>query len=510
MKKTFLQILSLEAFFNITLYRILCFFKPMVLPLLLAVLPSFFHYGNNSAILLLSSLTRMIIFYGGVGIVLYIIILILNRGHSTQSANATFVFLVFFNIYGMTYDYLLKLDIVQVEHYTLLPFFVLIAVYTSWLITGIKASHSIQFWNNTTIILGGLIIFNAIKIIPSEVKKGEELIANEAILVDANLSADLDYPDIYYIVFDEFSGFEPMRKYWHYEGVDDFAQFLKSKDFFVAEKSHSSTIFTVYELASRLNYKSNYPCCDSYRTYFEAISDSKVVQYLKARGYATVAFEELRSSFPSDVDFQYDYFYESDPNSPPVSATFLDEFGVLVTDETMIRAFSQLYKPYVLDPFLKNHRNMIYFTVDKIAKLDEVQSPKFVYVHLLLPHVPFMFDANGNVIDQQYRNNWNYYLGNYIFTTKIAEKIVNNLMAQADPKRPPIIILQSDHGARNQIIHDNESTLLKNFPEEYKTSILFALYMPGYDISTIPQDVNPINTFPIIFNHLFDANIPLE
>jgi hypothetical protein len=163
-----------------------------------------------------------------------------------------------------------------------------------------------------------------------------------------------------------------------------------------------------------------------------------------------------------------------------------------------------------MDPFLKNHRNMIYFTADKVAKLDEVQSPRFVYVHLLLPHVPFMFDANGNVVDQQYRNNWNYYLGNYIFTIQIAEKIVNNLMAAADPKRPPIIILQSDHGARNQIIQDNESTLLKNFPEEYKSNILFALYMPGYDTSTIPQNVNPNNTFPIIFNYLFNDNIPLQ
>jgi len=121
-----------------------------------------------------------------------------------------------------------------------------------------------------------------------------------------------------------------------------------------------------------------------------------------------------------------------------------------------------------------------------------------------------VFGTNGNVLDQQYRNNWNYYLGNYIFTIRVAEKMVNNLMSQADPKRPPIIILQSDHGARNQIISDNENTLLQNFPEEYKTSILFALYMPGYDTSSLPQDIDPINTFPIVFNYLFNANIPLK
>jgi hypothetical protein len=310
-------------------------------------------------------------------------------------------------------------------------------------------------------------------------------------------------------VFDEFSGFEPMREYWHYNNVDNFVQYLKSKDFFVAEKSHSSTEHTLYELATRLNYQ-DYPCCTDLRTFFEAIGDNQVMNYLKAKGYTTIAFEELDRVFPSDVPIRCDYLYENDPNSPSVSLPFIDDFGILVTDNTMLRGFSQFYKVSIEDSYLKNHRNMIYFTADKVANLNEIPSPKFVYVHLLLPHVPFMFDGNGNVIEEQYRNNWNYYLGNYIFTISIAEKMVNNLMSQADPKRPPIIILQSDHGARNQIIEHNENTLLKNFPEEFKTSIMFALNVPGYDTSALPQDIDPFNTFPIIFNYLFDANIPLK
>ncbi len=88
--------------------------------------------------------------------------------------------------------------------------------------------------------------------------------------------------------------------------------------------------------------------------------------------------------------------------------------------------------------------------------------------------------------------------------------MIENIFSQADPKRPPIIILQSDHGARNQIYNGNEDALLEDFPEEYKTWILYTLYIPGYDTSSLPQDINPINTFPIIFNYLFDANVPLQ
>jgi hypothetical protein len=88
--------------------------------------------------------------------------------------------------------------------------------------------------------------------------------------------------------------------------------------------------------------------------------------------------------------------------------------------------------------------------------------------------------------------------------------MVDNILSQADPTRPPIIILQSDHGARNLKAESPGSVILENYPEEFKTSILFALYVPGYDTSALPQNIDPINTFPIVFNYLFDANIPLK
>jgi hypothetical protein len=97
-----------------------------------------------------------------------------------------------------------------------------------------------------------------------------------------------------------------------------------------------------------------------------------------------------------------------------------------------------------------------------------------------------------------------------MYAIRVAESMVDNILSQADPERPPVIILQSDHGARNKKTGSPDSVILENYPEEYKTSILFALYMPGYDTSSLPQDVDPINTFPIVFNYLFNANIPLK
>jgi hypothetical protein len=121
-----------------------------------------------------------------------------------------------------------------------------------------------------------------------------------------------------------------------------------------------------------------------------------------------------------------------------------------------------------------------------------------------------MFDENGNLIDQRYFKNWNHYLGNYKYAINVAEKLVTNILAQSEPENPPVIILQSDHGARNKQSGGSNGETLQNFPEKYRTNIMFSLHVPGYDISNLPQDIDPNNTFPIILNHLFNAGIPLK
>ena len=486
---------------------ILQFIKPFLLPFLAAVYPAFFHYGNNSRLLLIQSLIRAIVFYSLVATVIYVVLFILGK-RAIEAANASFVFLIFFHTYGTVYDYSLRLDIFQVEHYTFLPFYILLAMQFSWWILNISPSRSVSIWKNLSFTVSALIIFNIIKIIPVEINKLEKSDVVLPSATTANLAAQ-NYPDIYFIVFDEFSGFEPMRKYWHNPNVDDFIQFLDSHDFFIAEQSHSSSIYSLHQMATRLNYE-EFPCCESgeyLETYYENVSYNKVMRYLKSRGYSTAVFEELTipRAYPALDPIVADYSFADVPETRmaiTISETIFDEFGVFVANGSMLKII-----PATHDKTLSGHRDKILYLINKIGDVDQVSSPKFIYVHLLLPHFPFMFDENGNVLDEELHGNWNYYLGQYNYSMEVAKKLIENILANADPERPPVIILQSDHGARNI---DYGGPLLENFPEEYKTQILFALHMPGYDTSKLSQDIEPINTFPIVFNYLFDDDLPLK
>jgi len=72
----------------------------------------------------------------------------------------------------------------------------------------------------------------------------------------------------------------------------------------------------------------------------------------------------------------------------------------------------------------------------------------------------------------------------------LVENIIHN------SSTPPIIIIQSDHGAANAS------------PPE-RMEILNAYYLPGGGNELLYQNISPVNTFRIIFNHYFGGDFDL-
>jgi hypothetical protein len=245
----------------------------------------------------------------------------------------------------------------------------MLAAYSILAITRLKDSILLAAWRNLMLMVGVLVLINAVKITVAETNRWWSSRSVVAASLQEEISLKQNRPDIYYIVLDEFVGFQAMRDYWHYEEVDDFVRFLTDRGFFVAEASHGDTKSTVREIASRLNYQ-KYSLDTNTQTIFNHVANNRVMRYLKAQGYTTVVFDEKKLGIPAAKPIEADYLYEyGDPSilqdSTITNRLYLDEFGQLILGNTMFSVIPTSYysRNAVTDP----HHTMIRYTVEHVA-----------------------------------------------------------------------------------------------------------------------------------------------
>jgi hypothetical protein len=141
--------------------------------------------------------------------------------------------------------------------------------------------------------------------------------------------------------------------------------------------------------------------------------------------------------------------------------------------------------------------------LDHITDVPAITAPKFTYVHLFIPHYPYVFGPDGELITDP-----GYYSGDrgsaidstyeekgYVNQVQYIDKrIVPILQAVINKsKNPPIIILMGDHG----LVGPNRQT------------ILLAYYLPGNASVKLYPTITPVNSFRLIFNEYFGANYSL-
>jgi glycopeptide antibiotics resistance protein len=469
------------------------------LPILFALYPVVFLYSNNVSILTINSITRPLLAAVLLALIFYAISFLFSR-RRYQAANSAFVCLFFFFTYGPVDSLLRKYDFIQVERFTLFPIFIVLTVYALIFIQRSNKKNGKRINRVSTIMVSGLLLVNLVTIIPAEIQKFQaNKISPQSTGITAAISGN--DPDIYYLVFDEFASFRTIAEHWKYEDADRFKNYLISRDFYVIEGSSGNTPHTLVEMASRLNFR-EYAADEEIPVLSDAIANNQVMALLKERGYTTVIFDGIRSGYgiatkgPMLADYDFSY----DAASSDRTLLAVDSFTQMALDLTIIRAIF----PYPLanNIDLIAHRNSVLYTLAKIPSLAEVETPKFVYAHILLPHPPFIFNADGSAVDAIHHTNWDFYLGHYIYATKKVEQLVEEIFANSDPSNPPIIILQSDHGPRNWN---------QGYPQAMKLEILNAVYLPQAEPSIDTHLLRqPINTFPVILNAVFEVDLPIS
>lgn len=465
-----------------------------IYPLLFTIYPILFLYAHNMSEMSASQVWLPLAVSVAFTLLLWAILSLILQSLS-KAGLATAIFIVLFFSYGHLYEALETQGVFMPKHAHLLPSMLFIWGYGVYFISRAKRDFRIttNVLNIMAVVLITINLFNigAYQVKIAKLSAGAPVESPEYSPAAASPTELSALPDIYFIILDEYAHPDTMKEWYDYDS-SWFIKSLEDKGFFIASQSKTRTPSTSRAIAQVLNME--------YLTgelNYQKIAYSRVADFLKAQGYQYIAFgsQFTRDRWDSYMKDNADHYfnYHETAGSPMVT-----EFQDILWNTTMLRPFY----PYIVGGRYRTfHRRGVLDTLEHVRKVPDMEGPKFVFVHFMSPHAPFIFGPRGEFVAPVNRTNYKdrqFYLGQYIFITGEIEKVVDALLKKSET--PPIIIIQSDHGPRPPL-----------FPigrEEWR-KILNALYLPGVDKAMLYDSISPVNTFRLIFNHYFGADYPL-
>ncbi len=310
-------------------------------------------------------------------------------------------------------------------------------------------------------------------------------------------------PDIYLIIADGYPGVKSLKDNFNIDNTP-FLDSLRLRGFYIIDSSHSNYNFTPFSVSSMLDMrfltgingfnsdKGDMSVC------YSTIKNSKSFRILSAYGYELINYSIF--DFTGQPSLAKPTFLPS-RTSLITAQTFTTrltrEIGYHLVTTLHLERFIRFVRMHDLD----NNNRLIKETRKESQKKKE--DPKFVYTHLVMPHYPYYYDSSGKanpytLLDDKYRSDKKAFISYLYYSNRQLLALVDDIRKNA--VTPPVIVLMSDHGFRE-------------FPGPVDPSYYFynlnAIRLPDSNYSRFYTGMSNINQFSMLFNSLFDQQLPL-
>ncbi len=410
----------------------------------------------------------------------------------------TSLLVVWFFVYGHLYNQIKSLSIsgliVGRHRYLLLIWSAFVLVVAFWLVKKYQKVTNLTFALNiicTLLVCLPIIQISAYQLRILFTPKTPVVVTSNQLV---SWTSNSPPPDIYFIVLDGYGRSDALQAV---EGIDNtaFLDSLQQLGFYVARCSQSNYTRTLLSLSSTFNMEyiqtidPQLTPDQSTSWLYPYLKHSLVRQQLEQLGYRTIVFQNPWEAMIWDDG---DIVYRSN------GYVLLSPFEYLLLSTTVTRVY--------LDSAQAKSNQIAYYSnyVDTLYSLEQLQDVpaipglKFVFVHLVIPHPPFVFGPEGEYIDIRPYDTVNnlYTEEDYTQGYTAAITYINKRMLEIIPKliqsskTQPIIILTGDHGT------GASSTVTQN---------LEAFYVPGSP-PTFYDTITPVNIFRIMFDTYFNGS----
>ena len=309
-------------------------------------------------------------------------------------------------------------------------------------------------------------------------------------------------PSVYLVVMDEYMGTEGLKEYFHYSNAS-FENFLISREFRVFKNSRSNYQRTLFSMASILNMRyipeiredemdERYP----YNKVLSLLRNNVVCKIFQHNGYKTINLSpfEIRNA-PSEI-----------------ISTELPQRIELIAAQTMVYRIGKYMPGWLADLNIIPPSKKAEVTIVDANELamkkaltvagSQGMSPVFAYLHLTMPHSPFVFDSLGRKTGFWSQNlspveTDKAYLQYLVYTNHRIEKFIQQL--QQATMNKAVIALMSDHGYR--------AAAQRDIHHAYQT--LNAIFLPAKNYGHWYDGMSNVNQFRVLLNSVFGQRLPL-
>ncbi len=202
--------------------------------------------------------------------------------------------------------------------------------------------------------------------------------------------------DIYFLIFDRYGSAESIERRF---GItdNDLYDWLRGRGFQVPAHSHANYRATDFSLAATLNMRYLDELTRTIgpnsgdRTPAQAMfKDHAVGEFLKGEGYR---YYQLGTWFGPTRSIPI-----ADEN---LALGTTSEFETVLNDTTVMPAIDRVLGNTTPElTFFERHREGTLFELRQLQRVSTAPGPKFVFAHILLPHDPYVFRADGSYLTE--------------------------------------------------------------------------------------------------------------
>jgi hypothetical protein len=345
-------------------------------------------------------------------------------------------------------------------------------------------------------------------------------------------------PDIYYIVLDRYASQSVLKDQFGFDN-SDFINFLSDNGYYTNPKAHQNYPYTAMSIASTMNAGYNTDLVNQFGKsasqtavpYQLAIQYSSVAQRLKSLGYT---YDEIGNWYEaSDQAPLADHFYLKDGQLTLLGHTMsINNFTKNEIQQgplwRFIQASVSVGRFKVAGYSTQGQVEMTQYALNTLQTLTAQSSGgRFIFAHLLIPHDPYYFNADGSVSTTPNGDN----IGEPIKQKYVGQvKYINDQMKSllgtinSNSHGQAIVILQSDEGPYPMQLNDNladQTTIDSELNDldmrtwsdtnlAMKFGNLAAYHIPAAAPDALANGANNADVFRVVLNSYFGAKLPYQ